>query len=176
MMIKLKAGAKILIFLKSHHADAFREDLLEHGYPSLLLPPAWLSNSSTDDIKNNICNQQLVIATPMHFARGLADFFQLVINYDDAASSCYYNYARKVRHAARNGCAVAFLSTQEERYAPHLVKALELTNQAVPDDLMALSDAFKARVHEIAKPLKPEFKSLYETYWLDFPPPPHAFA
>ncbi|KAJ0559647.1 putative RNA helicase [Helianthus annuus] len=48
----------------------------------------------------------------------------------------------------RKGCAVTFLSSEDERYAPDLVKALALSNQTVPDDLKALADQFTAKVNK----------------------------
>ncbi|KAI3827235.1 hypothetical protein L1987_01307 [Smallanthus sonchifolius] len=38
-----------------------------------------------------------------------------------------------------------YISCEDERYAPDLVKALELSNQVVPDDLKSLADGFMAK-------------------------------
>jgi ATP-dependent RNA helicase DDX46/PRP5 len=43
---------------------------------------------------------------------------------------------------------VTFISEEEERYAPDLVKALELSEQAVPQDLKALADRFMSKVKQ----------------------------
>jgi ATP-dependent RNA helicase DDX46/PRP5 len=74
---------------------------------------------------------------------------ELVVNYD--VTNHYEDYVHRVGRtgrAGRKGCAVTFISEEEERYAPDLVKALELSEQAVPDDLKALADRFMSKVKQ----------------------------
>ncbi|KAI3800576.1 hypothetical protein L1987_28667 [Smallanthus sonchifolius] len=142
---------KILIFVQSQDkCDALFKDLLKHGYPCLSLHGAKDQTdreSTISDFKSNVCN--LLIATSIA-ARGLdVKELELVINYD--VPNHYEDYVHRVGRtgrAGRKGCAVTFLSSEEERYAPDLVKALELSNQAVPEDLKALADGFMAKVNQ----------------------------
>ncbi|CAI9288558.1 unnamed protein product [Lactuca saligna] len=142
---------KILIFVHSQEkCDALFRDLLKHGYPCLSLHGAKDQTdreSTISDFKSNVCN--LLIATSIA-ARGLdVKELELVINYD--VPNHYEDYVHRVGRtgrAGRKGCAVTFLSGEDERYAPDLVKALELSNQVVPDDLKALADAFMAKVNQ----------------------------
>jgi ATP-dependent RNA helicase DDX46/PRP5 len=70
-----------------------------------------------------------------------------VINFD--VPNHYEDYVHRVGRtgrAGRKGCAITFISEDDARYAPDLVKALELSEQIVPDDLKSLADGFMAKV------------------------------
>ncbi|GKV31720.1 hypothetical protein SLEP1_g40389 [Rubroshorea leprosula] len=54
---------------------------------------------------------------------------------------------RMTGRAGQEGCAITFISEEDARYAPDLVKALELSEQVVPDDLRALADSFMELAH-----------------------------
>jgi superfamily II DNA/RNA helicase len=87
--------------------------------------------STVADFKSNVCS--LLIATSVA-ARGLdVKELELVVNYD--VPNHYEDYVHRVGRtgrAGRKGSAVTFISEEEERYAPDLVKALELSEQTVP--------------------------------------------
>ncbi|CAM6041238.1 unnamed protein product [Sphagnum compactum] len=142
---------KILVFVHSQEkCDSLFKDLLKAGYPCLSLHGA---KDQTDrestimDFKSNVCN--LMIATSVA-ARGLdVKELELVVNYD--VPNHYEDYVHRVGRtgrAGRKGCAVTFISVEEERYAPDLVKALELSSQPVPDDLKKLADDFLTKVKQ----------------------------
>lgn len=142
---------KILIFVHSQEkCDALFRDLLKHGYPCLSLHGAKEQTdreSTISDFKSNVCN--LLIATSVA-ARGLdVKELELVINFD--VPNHYEDYVHRVGRtgrAGRKGCAITFISEEDSRYAPDLVKALELSEQVVPDDLKALADGFMAKVNQ----------------------------
>lgn len=142
---------KILIFVHSQEkCDALFRDLLKHGYPCLSLHGAKDQTdreSTISDFKSNVCN--LLIATSIA-ARGLdVKELELVINFD--VPNHYEDYVHRVGRtgrAGRKGCAITFISDEDARYAPDLVKALELSEQVVPDDLKALADGFMAKVNQ----------------------------
>ncbi|URE46893.1 DEAD-box ATP-dependent RNA helicase [Musa troglodytarum] len=142
---------KILVFVHSQDkCDALFRDLLKHGYPCLSLHGAKDQTdreSTISDFKSNICN--LLIATSIA-ARGLdVKELELVVNFD--VPNHYEDYVHRVGRtgrAGRKGCAITFISLEDERYAPDLVKALELSEQAVPADLKALADGFMAKVNQ----------------------------
>lgn len=139
---------KILIFVHTQDkCDSLFKDLLKHGYPCLSLHGAKDQTdreSTISDFKTNVCN--LLVATSIA-ARGLdVKELELVINFD--APNHYEDYVHRVGRtgrAGRKGCAITFISEEDERYAPDLVKALELSEQVVPDDLKAVADSFMAK-------------------------------
>lgn len=142
---------KILIFVHSQEkCDALFRDMIKHGYGCLSLHGAKDQTdreSTISDFKNNVCN--LLIATSVA-ARGLdVKELELVINFD--VPNHYEDYVHRVGRtgrAGRKGCAITFISEDDARYAPDLVKALELSEQVVPDDLKALADGFMAKVNQ----------------------------
>ncbi|CAN4095033.1 unnamed protein product [Withania somnifera] len=142
---------KTLIFVHTQEkCDSLFRDLIKHGYPCLSLHGAKDQTdreSTISDFKSNICN--LLIATSIA-ARGLdVKELELVINYD--VPNHYEDYVHRVGRtgrAGKKGCAITFISKDDARYAPDLVKALQLSEQVVPDDLKALADSFMAKVNQ----------------------------
>ncbi|XP_061376217.1 DEAD-box ATP-dependent RNA helicase 42-like [Gastrolobium bilobum] len=142
---------KILMFVHSQEkCDLLFKDLLRHGYPCLSLHGAKDQTdreSTISDFKSNVCN--LLVATSIA-ARGLdVKELELVINFD--VPNHYEDYVHRVGRtgrAGRKGCAITFISEEDARYAPDLVKALELSEQVVPNDLKALADSFMAKVNQ----------------------------
>uniref|UniRef100_N1QTV3 RNA helicase n=1 Tax=Aegilops tauschii TaxID=37682 RepID=N1QTV3_AEGTA len=145
------AKGKILVFVRAQDkCDSLLKELFQHGSPCLSLHGGKDQNdreSTLADFKSNVCS--LLIATSIA-ARGLdVKDLELVVNYD--VTNHYEDYVHRVGRtgrAGRKGCAVTFISDEEERYAPDLVKALELSGQAVPEDLKALADRFMAKVKQ----------------------------
>ncbi|KAF3330340.1 DEAD-box ATP-dependent RNA helicase 42-like protein [Carex littledalei] len=142
---------KMLVFVHSQDkCDSLFRELLKHGYPCLSLHGAKDQTdreSTISDFKSNVCN--LLIATSVA-ARGLdVKELELVVNFD--VPNHYEDYVHRVGRtgrAGRKGLAVTFISEEEERYAPDLVKALELSEQAVPADLKMLAVKFMAKVKQ----------------------------
>ncbi|KAF0901249.1 hypothetical protein E2562_038827 [Oryza meyeriana var. granulata] len=142
---------KILVFVHSQNkCDSLLKDLFQRGYPCLSLhggKDQTDRESTLADFKSNVCN--LLIATSVA-ARGLdVKELELVVNCD--VPNHYEDYVHRVGRtgrAGRKGLAVTFISEDEERYAPDLVKALELSEQAVPQDLKGLADRFMAKVKQ----------------------------
>ncbi|KAM0873291.1 hypothetical protein ACQ4PT_038165 [Festuca glaucescens] len=142
---------KILVFVHSQEkCDSLLKELFQHGYPCLSLHGGKDQNdreSTLADFKSNVCN--LLIATSVA-ARGLdVKDLEIVVNYD--VTNHYEDYVHRVGRtgrAGRKGYAVTFISEEEERYAPDLVKALELSEQAIPEDLKALADRFMSKVRQ----------------------------
>uniref|UniRef100_A0A1J3G9V7 RNA helicase n=1 Tax=Noccaea caerulescens TaxID=107243 RepID=A0A1J3G9V7_NOCCA len=142
---------KILIFVQSQEkCDALFKDMIKNGYPCLSLhggKDQTDRESTISDFKSNVCN--LLVATSVA-ARGLdVKELELVVNFD--APNHYEDYVHRVGRtgrAGRKGCAVTFISEDDAKYAPDLVKALELSEQPVPDDLKAIADGFMSKVKQ----------------------------
>ncbi|EPS62515.1 hypothetical protein M569_12274, partial [Genlisea aurea] len=142
---------KILIFVHTQdNCDALFKELIRHGYPCLSLhggKDQTDRESTLSDFKSNVCN--ILVATSIA-ARGLdVKELELVVNFD--VPNHYEDYVHRVGRtgrAGRKGKAITFLSKEEDRYAPDLVKALELSEQVVPADLKELADGFMAKVNQ----------------------------
>ncbi|KAK9747809.1 hypothetical protein RND81_02G015500 [Saponaria officinalis] len=142
---------KILIFVHTQDkCDTLFRNLLKSGYPCLSLHGAKDQGdreSTLADFKSNVCN--LLVATSIA-ARGLdVKELEIVINYD--VPNHYEDYVHRVGRtgrAGRKGHAVTFISEDEARYAPDLVKALQLSDQPIPEDLKALADGFMVKVKQ----------------------------
>ena len=91
----------------------------------------------------------ILVATDVA-ARGLdVKDLELVVNFD--VPNHYEDYVHRVGRtgrAGKKGVAITFISPEEARYAPDLVKALQLSEQAVPEDLKKLADEFMAKVNQ----------------------------
>jgi ATP-dependent RNA helicase DDX46/PRP5 len=126
---------KILVFVHTQDkCDSLLKNLFQHGYQCLSLHGGKDQadrESTVADFKSNVCS--LLIATSVA-ARSLdVKELELVVNYD--VPNHYEDYVHRVGRtgrAGRKGSAVTFISEEEERYAPDLVKALELSEQTVP--------------------------------------------
>jgi len=69
-----------------------------------------------------------------------------VVNYDVPNHlEDYVHRAGRTGRAGNKGTAVTFVTPEEERFAPILMKALERSNVPVPEDLRKLSDGFAAK-------------------------------
>ncbi|CAO2169854.1 unnamed protein product [Urochloa humidicola] len=142
---------KILVFVHTQDkCDSLLKELFQHQYQCLSLHGGKDQadrESTVADFKSNVCS--LLIATSVA-ARGLdVKELELVVNYD--VPNHYEDYVHRVGRtgrAGRKGYAVTFISEEEEQYAPDLVKALELSEQTIPEDLKALADRFMAKVKQ----------------------------
>ncbi|KAL0900531.1 hypothetical protein Bca101_084492 [Brassica carinata] len=143
---------KILVFVRSQEkCDDLYNDLKEKcGYRCQALhggKDQVYRELAISEFKSSVCN--LLVATSVA-ARGLdVKELELVVNFD--APNHYEEYVHRVGRtgrAGRKGCAVTFVSEDDAKYAPDLVKALERSEQAVPDGLKAMADGFMERVRQ----------------------------
>ncbi|XP_050209903.1 DEAD-box ATP-dependent RNA helicase 42-like [Mercurialis annua] len=142
---------KILIFAQTQEkCNLLHRDLIKHGFKCLLFHGArdqMDRESAISDFKMNVCN---VMTATSVAARGLdVKELELVINFD--VPNHYEDYVHRVGRtgrAGRKGCAITFISEDDARYAPDLVKALQLSEQVIPQDLKALADGFMAKVNQ----------------------------
>ncbi|KAF2555260.1 hypothetical protein F2Q68_00018045 [Brassica cretica] len=80
---------------------------------------------AVSEFKSSVCN--LLVATSVA-ARGLdVKGVELVVNFD--APNHYEEYVHCVGRTGRKGCALTFVSEDDAKYAPDLVKALERSDQ-----------------------------------------------
>mmetsp|Transcript_27558 Transcript_27558/g.38040 ORF Transcript_27558/g.38040 Transcript_27558/m.38040 type:complete len:531 (-) Transcript_27558:118-1710(-) len=142
---------KVLVFVHSQDkCDTIFRDLLKSGYPCLSLHGGKEQSdreSTISDFKSNVCN--VLIATSVA-ARGLdVKDLNLVVNYD--VPNHYEDYVHRVGRtgrAGKAGTAITFITPEDEKYAPDLVRALTESSRPVPADLQQIAQAFEAKRKE----------------------------
>ena len=142
---------KIIIFVASQDkCDLVFRDLLRSGYPCLSLHGG---KEQTDrectiaDFKSDVCN--ILVATSVA-ARGLdVKDMRLVVNYDTPNHlEDYVHRVGRTGRAGNKGTAVTFISPEEEKFAPDLVKAMTDAKQPVPTDLREMADEYAKKKKE----------------------------
>jgi ATP-dependent RNA helicase DDX46/PRP5 len=99
------------------------------------------------DFKGNVCN--LMIATSVA-ARGLdVKDLVLVVNYD--VPNHYEDYVHRVGRTGRagvKGTAITFITPEQDKYAPDLLRALTESGRPIPKDLQVPSLLVRERSQE----------------------------
>jgi ATP-dependent RNA helicase DDX46/PRP5 len=138
----------VLIFVDRHEAaDALLKNLIKCGYPCMTLHGGMDQDdrdSVLSDFKNKIVS--VLVATSVA-ARGLdVKELKLVVNYD--VPNHYEDYVHRcgrTGRAGKKGTAVTLITPEQERYAGDIIKALESSFAAVPDELKKLWESFKEK-------------------------------
>ena len=139
---------KIILFVSSQEkCDRVFRDLLRAGYPCLSLHGGKEQSDrecTVADFKSDVCN--ILVATSVA-ARGLdVKDLRLVINYDTPNHlEDYVHRVGRTGRAGNTGTAVTFISEEEERFAPDLVKAMTDARRAVPADLREMAERYDAK-------------------------------
>lgn len=140
---------QILIFVdRQDSADNLLRDLLKRGYPCLSLHGGKDQadrDSTISDFK--LGNIPILIATSVA-ARGLdVKDLGLVINYEcPNHMEDYVHRVGRTGRAGNKGTAITFITREQERFAPDIVKALKMSNVPIPPELEALSESFLSKV------------------------------
>ena len=142
---------KIIIFVASQDkCDQVFRDLLRSGYPCLSLHGGKEQSDrecTIADFKSDVCN--ILVATSVA-ARGLdVSGLRLVVNYDTPNHlEDYVHRVGRTGRAGNKGTAVTFISQEEEKFAPDLVKAMTDAKQPVPSDLRLMADEYAKKKKE----------------------------
>jgi ATP-dependent RNA helicase DDX46/PRP5 len=128
----------ILVFVDTQEScDRLYNELLRLGYQVLALHGGKEQQErdfTIDDFKRKVKN--IMIATSVA-ARGLdVRDLNLVVNYD--VPNHYEDYVHRVGRTGRagnKGSAYTFITPEEEKYAPDIHRALELSKATIPNDL-----------------------------------------
>ena len=146
---------KVIVFVHSQDkCDQVFRDLLRSGYPCLSLHGGKEQSDrecTIADFKSDVCN--ILIATSVA-ARGLdVKDLRLVVNYDTPNHlEDYVHRVGRTGRAGNKGTAVTFISRDEEKFAPDLVKAMTEAKQPVPADLKLMAEEHaKKRKEGLAK-------------------------
>eukprot|EP01119_Soliformovum_irregulare_P010096 TRINITY_DN2468_c0_g1_i1.p1 TRINITY_DN2468_c0_g1~~TRINITY_DN2468_c0_g1_i1.p1 ORF type:complete len:779 (-),score=263.67 TRINITY_DN2468_c0_g1_i1:26-2362(-) len=135
----------ILVFVdRQDNCDAVFSDLTKLGIPSLSLHGGRDQQDrdfTIDDFKRKV--RTIMVATSVA-ARGLdVKDLNLVVNYDvPNHMEDYVHRCGRTGRAGATGTAITFISPEEERYTPDIVKALEMSGAPVPEKLAEMADKF----------------------------------
>ena len=143
---------KVLIFVeKQERADFLLRDLNKRGYLGLTYHSGKEQmdrDAAIADFKGGIA--PILIATSLA-ARGLDVLnLNLVINYDCPNHlEDYVHRAGRTGRAGNSGTAITIVCVgQDDRHAGDLVRALKLSNVAVPPELQKLADLYAERLQQ----------------------------
>ncbi|XP_072256852.1 probable ATP-dependent RNA helicase DDX46 [Pyxicephalus adspersus] len=149
-------GSVIIFVDKQEHADGLLKDLMRASYPCLSLHGGidqYDRDSIINDFKNGVC--KLLVATSVA-ARGL-DVKQLILVINYSCPNHYEDYvhrAGRTGRAGNKGYAFTFITEDQARYAGDIIKALELSGNAVPPELEKLWSEFKEQQKAEGKVIK----------------------
>lgn len=146
-------GSIIVFVDKQENADTLLKDLMKASYPCMSLHGGidqYDRDSTILDFKSGRC--KLLIATSVA-ARGL-DVKQLilVVNYD--CPNHYEDYVHRcgrTGRAGKQGFSWTFLTPDQGRYSGEIIRAMELSNAAVPADIQKLFNGYKEGQEAIGK-------------------------
>lgn len=139
---------QILVFVDMQEScDNLYKELLKQGLPCATLHGGMSQDDRDSTIADFRCGNTAVLVATSIAARGL-DIKDLVcvINYE--VPNHYEDYVHRVGRCGRAGnagTAYTFITPEEEKYAPDLVKALEKAGQEPPDDVLCMANAYNAK-------------------------------
>lgn len=145
-----KTGKVIIFVERQDSADNLLTKLLKRGYPCFSLHGGKDQSdrdSTINDFKNGIVD--ILIATSVA-ARGLdVKNLNLVVNFDcPNHMEDYVHRVGRTGRAGNSGEAYTFITKDQLRNSVDLVRALELSEQTVPPQLLRMSQDFRDLVKE----------------------------
>ncbi|KAM3468418.1 hypothetical protein MY5147_007960 [Beauveria neobassiana] len=141
--------ARSLIFVeRQEKADDLLKELMVKGYPCMSIHGGKDQvdrDSTISDFKKGVV--PILVATSVA-ARGLdVKQLKLVINYDAPNHlEDYVHRAGRTGRAGNTGVAVTFITPEQESCAPGIAKALEQSEQPVPERLNEMRKAHREKV------------------------------
>ncbi|GIY16970.1 probable ATP-dependent RNA helicase DDX46 [Caerostris darwini] len=149
-------GSALVFVDKQENADLLLKDLIKASYNCMALH----GGIDQFDRDSTICDFKagkvsVLIATSVA-ARGLdVKHLILVVNYDCPNHiEDYVHRCGRTGRAGNKGYAYTFLTTEQGRYAGDIIKALELSQNPVPEDLQKLWDEYKLKQEMEGKKVK----------------------
>ena len=139
---------QIIVFVDTQEAadNLFRE-LIKHGLPCATLHGGMSQDDRDSTLTDFKSGDTAVLVATSVAARGLdVKDCVCVINFE--VPNHYEDYVHRVGRTGRagnSGTAYTFITPEEEKYAPDLVKALEKAGQEPPDDVLCMANAYNAK-------------------------------
>jgi ATP-dependent RNA helicase DDX46/PRP5 len=150
-------GLVIIFVDKQEHADSLLKDLMNASYTSCGSLHGGIDQYDRDSTITNFKSGKLriLVATSV-CARGLdVKDLVLVVNYD--CPNHYEDYVHRCGRTGRagnQGYAHTLITPEQGRYGGEVLKALELSDTIVPQDLRDLWNSYKAKQAEDGKTVK----------------------
>ncbi|KAF2359190.1 DEAD/DEAH box helicase domain [Trinorchestia longiramus] len=148
---------QIIVFVdKQESADSLYKDLLSHSYRAIVLHGGVDQIDRDTNIMDFKAGRVPILVATSVAARGL-DVKQLVLVVNFDAPNHYEDYVHRCGRTGRagnKGHAYTFLSTDQPRYAGNIIRALEMSETSVPQELHDLWNAYKAKMELEGKKVK----------------------
>jgi len=150
-------GSCLVFVDKQEHADGLLKDLMNASYTSCASLHGGIDQYDRDSTitafkKGNI---QILVATSVA-ARGLdVKNLVLVVNYD--CPNHYEDYVHRVGRTGRagnQGYSYTFITPEQDWYSGEIIKALELSESLVKQELRDLFTKYKVRMESEGKKVK----------------------
>ena len=141
--------ARSLIFVERQEtADFLFKDLSQKGYPTVTIHGGRDQIDRDEAIRDFKAGIYPVMVATSVAARGLdVKQLKLVINFDAPNHrEDYVHRCGRTGRAGNTGTAVTFVTPEQDRFAPFLVKALTESKQEIPDDVRKLNEDHEAKV------------------------------
>ncbi|KAJ4462725.1 putative DEAD-box ATP-dependent RNA helicase 42 [Paratrimastix pyriformis] len=143
-------GQVIVFVAQQEKADGLFKQLVQAGYSCMPLHGGRDQadrDSTITDFKNGEIN--ILVATSVA-ARGLdVKSLVLVVNYECPNHlEDYVHRVGRTGRAGNKGTAITFVTPEEEKYAPDLVRALQESKAAIPEDLKKMAEDFQAKLSQ----------------------------
>merc|ERR1719167_170580 len=145
----------VLIFVdKQEHADGLLKDLMNASYTSCASLHGGIDQYDRDSTITSFKQGkvQILVATSVA-ARGLdVKNLVLVVNYD--CPNHYEDYVHRVGRTGRagnQGYAWTFITPEQDWYSGDIIKALELSDSLVPQNLRDMFEVYKLRMESEGK-------------------------
>ncbi|KAG1660989.1 putative ATP-dependent RNA helicase DDX46 [Nymphon striatum] len=151
-----KEGSVIVFVDKQENADALLKDLLKASYSCMSLHGGIDQHDRDSTIVDFKAGKISILVATSVAARGLdVKHLVLVVNYD--CPNHYEDYVHRCGRTGRagnKGAAYTFVTSSQEKYTVDLIKALELSGSAVPQNLQQICDEYKRQLEAQGKKVK----------------------
>jgi len=148
----------VLIFVdKQEHADGLLKDLMNASYTSCASLHGGIDQYDRDStiVDFKAGKTQILVATSVA-ARGLdVKNLVLVVNFD--CPNHYEDYVHRVGRTGRagnEGFAYTFITAEQDWYSGDIIRALELSEALVPQELRDIHENFKIRMNQEGRKVK----------------------
>lgn len=141
--------ARSLIFVdRQETADKLLFDLTKRGYPTGSIHGGREQLDRDQAINDFKAGHFPVLVATSVAARGLdVKQLKLVINYDSPNHlEDYVHRAGRTGRAGNTGTAVTFVTPEQDRYAPFLIRALNDSKRPIPEELSKLNEGYQTKV------------------------------
>merc|ERR1719383_304148 len=150
-------GSIIIFVDKQEHADGLLKDLMNASYNSCASLHGGIDQYDRDStiVDFKAGTVQILVATSV-CARGLdVKNLILVVNYD--CPNHYEDYVHRVGRTGRagnKGFSWTFITAEQDWYSGDIIKALELSESLVPQELRDLFQVYKTRMESEGKKVR----------------------